>query len=307
VRLQIRSPGEKSIAAKLQTRRGPRRVVGTVALCLAVVLVFSLGLTATATQAIIQPSGPSHNRTLSGGTGLGISGHGGIKCESTEGTGEVTGPKGGTLTVTFRGCKYQGGGPERSCGNIGPGAIETKPLVTELGWISQARQEVGEDYKPATGVVAAQFECEGLHIVVKGSVIGVVKRLDAMTEEQEVELAVGGFQGTTQVPEKLESMPPDVLRSELQGFLGEFEAGLALTWVIKSQPLMVQPKGATRTNHARHRVVPDPTEVRAVGASDPEHGRCQKRRGGRFTNAACTSLAGAAMAKKKGKYEWHPL
>jgi hypothetical protein len=213
----------------------------------------------------------------------------------------VTGPQSGTLSITFHGCSAAG----KQCETAGAGEggnIESKPLVTQLGWIDEPNGEVGEDYQPAAGNVFTEFNCGGgLGAKVFGSVVGVVKVLNAMSQEQEVELIANN---STQIPEKLDNMPRDVLSVEFSNPSGTLEAAIALKWRITNEPATVPSRFAANLRSRKPRRVKDPTETRTAGLSTPEHGRCQRHHGGAFTNSSCT---GAATGTQKGKYEWHPI
>jgi hypothetical protein len=90
-----------------------------------------------------------------------------VVCKNATNKGEVTGPKTGAVTVTFKGCVSEG----KKCLSKGqkPGTIVTNPLLTELGNTSEG---VGVNVFNAENV-SAEFECEGQKVVTHGSVIGI--------------------------------------------------------------------------------------------------------------------------------------
>jgi hypothetical protein len=127
-----------------------------------------------------------------------------VECTSDTDEGELTGSKADTVTVHFKGCKAFGA-PCQS-GAVAE-EIVTKPMVSLLGFIKKAT-EVGIALSPETGTALAEFECAGVPILVKGSVIGKITPLKTKTTIFTLTFTqTGGVQS----PTKLEGEPEDVL------------------------------------------------------------------------------------------------
>jgi hypothetical protein len=269
-------------------------------LSVAVALAVAAGAATTA-QAMIQPSGPAPNRTLTGSVGLGFTNRGAVFCRSSQGVGEVTGSTTGTMKITYQGCEIPFA--KTKCGNVGAEEIQTNMLTTELGVINAANKTVGEDFKPTSGPVDTEFKCGSLTVQVKGSVIGTVISPNSMSEEQTVVFAVEfpEHQSFRQAPESFEDMSPDVLTAIVES-QPEEPAYLLTAVHITNQPVAVSRAGRTV-------YVKDRTEVRIDSAGKPEFGRCQRSRArARYTNASCTASAAAGKARRsKGRYEWHAI
>lgn len=113
-----------------------------------------------------------------------------IKCHKDSDSGKITSPREDEVTVIFEECSLVGGG---ECTNKGAGAkkIETKLLASKLVWLDAANKVVGLALSAKAGTLAT-FECEAplvgkVQIEVTGSVIGVIKPLNVMTKEFELE------------------------------------------------------------------------------------------------------------------------
>lgn len=97
-----------------------------------------------------------------------------VTCKADTAAGEVTGPKTGTIKVTFTGCEFVTLG--LACNTVGvpPGEIITNTLVMTLGYISEPKKEDGIDLSIPTGAPLMEFTCGPVKAVVQGSVIGKV-------------------------------------------------------------------------------------------------------------------------------------
>ena len=133
-----------------------------------------------------------------------------IKCTSNTDTGELTGPRSDTDTVTFTGCEevepFKG-----KCTTKGQaeGTIKTQTLSSKpvyLGKGEKASEGVGIDLTGAgTGELEAEFECPGLFgnitIKVTKSVIGkVVSKLNEMSKTAELSFKCKAVGSTEQEP-----------------------------------------------------------------------------------------------------------
>jgi hypothetical protein len=99
-----------------------------------------------------------------GGTSVGAA-----TCAGGSSKGEITGPKTSVETRKFVGCQSEG----RSCNSAGQkkGIVVTNALEGELGYTSGGG--VGTRLSPVTGEALAEYGCEGLDFVTRGSVIGI--------------------------------------------------------------------------------------------------------------------------------------
>lgn len=138
-----------------------------------------------------------------------------IECTKDTNKGEITGPKTDVVVVTFEGCTTASGLVE--CGT--KGTIKTNELESELGYINAANKEVGLSLKPKTsGGLFAEFECAGVKIKVKGSIIGKITPVNTLTST--FELVFKCVSGKQEI-EKFEGGLTDVLEVEKGGKLEE--------------------------------------------------------------------------------------
>jgi hypothetical protein len=153
-----------------------------------------------------------------------------ITCEFGEGEGEYTGPKEFTVPKWHvSDCRL----PKKTeaepllktwCQSVtnNRGEITGQELVGEPGYILTPTQ-VGVDLKPKSGSALATFECGGASeapvergtglgtlVEVEGSIIGRVKKINVMTEENFVLFKVSKTTGA-QVPESFEGGEKDTL------------------------------------------------------------------------------------------------
>lgn len=96
-----------------------------------------------------------------------------VTCTSDSNVGELTGPKSGTVTVTFNGCTTTFFGFPISCKTAGKasGEIVTSKLNSELVYAVGKTQVLNLLSSP-TGT-EAEFECAGNTVKVTGSVLGL--------------------------------------------------------------------------------------------------------------------------------------
>ncbi len=188
---------------------------------LSLLAVFAFGALAAASASAALPEfeGPFPNTftSKSGAGKLQTVGGQEVTCTADSNTGSITGAKTDTANVTFTGCesvtlkaKCQSGANE--------GEIKTVELSSTLGYISKAAKTVGIDLKPKAGELFASFECGGVKIEVKGSVIGALTPINTKTKSFKLKFKeTAGKQEVT----KLEGEPTDVLMTSIAG--GAFE------------------------------------------------------------------------------------
>jgi hypothetical protein len=191
----------------------------TIGLCCAALVALSAGMTASAAAAPPEFTGPFPTpfTSKSGVTVLETVKKATITCTADTGSGEVTGPKTGTMTITFTGCEFVTLGVMCNTVGVPPGTIVTAPLLTALGYINGPKKEVGVDLSTATGGPLMEFTCAGLRVTVAGSVIGKI------TPVNKVVAPPGHFSlrftqaAGKQKPTKFEAQPTDVLFTSFGG------------------------------------------------------------------------------------------
>ncbi len=158
---------------------------------------------------------------------LNTPGVGKVTCKKSTDKGTITGLESDVDTVTFTSCETLG----KKCTSAGEaaGTIKTFTLKSELGWINQAKGEVGVSLTgEGPGGLSAEFKCEELTIRTKGSVIGrQTVDINAMESKATVTFTEVGEK---QVPEKFEFEPKDTLETEVVGltpFLPSTESAVA--------------------------------------------------------------------------------
>ncbi len=223
-----------------------------------------------------------------------------IECKTSHAVGQLTSATKGEVTVTFKECATEG----KKCGNVSPGTVETKLLETTVGWINKAGGEAGVDFIGKVGGettkgAEAEFECEGLSVAVKGSVIGRSTPLNTSATEGKVTLV--GSKGNQEV-EKFEGGVKDTLLTEASLAPGvTLSSAQNQTATETFTPVMVH-KGA--------KIVPeaDNVELNTVNnPAQPEQGRCNKAKHGKYSDANCTVVAPVKNGKSKGKFEFVPI
>jgi hypothetical protein len=206
--------------------------IRTLGLCCIVLLVLSAGLTASASAALPEFVGPFPTTftSKSGKTTLETVKKAVITCVSDKGSGEVTGPKTGTMKITFTGCEFVTIG--LACNTVGvpPGEIVTAPLVMTFGYINGPNKEVGIDLSTATGGPLMEFSCGGLRVIVDGSVIGKITPVNKVVTPPNHYILKFTQAGGKQKPAKFEGGPTDVLSTSFGGPFAE--SGLSSTEAV---------------------------------------------------------------------------
>jgi hypothetical protein len=224
-----------------------------------------------------------------------------IHSTSNSSVSHITSATSGTVVSTFTGTEDEGTGKKCNSAGQPSGTVVTFPLSTELGWINKSAGEVGEDFKPASGELLAEFECEGLGVKVKGSVIAHSEPKNEMTNDGKVNLYAGTFPFKN-TPESFEGGTTDVLKSQFTG-----------AEVFESESLQEQ-RNVDVKNHGNSSVCklkkgvekckPVGSETSTIAnPAQPEFGRCDKQKGGKYSETNCVSLAEPG----KGKYEFVPV
>lgn len=167
-------------------------------------------------------SGPGTLETVGGNT---------VTCAQDVNDGVVINATEDRTTVRFERCNAFGVVPCKTAGEE-EGVIETNRLRSKLRYINHVTKEVGDVLEPARGEVLAEFECAGIPIEVKGSVIGVVPAGAFEAElEEEGELLFAQTEGVQSVKEYEMEEPagsgtwvkvPDFLETKI-GAEGEWE------------------------------------------------------------------------------------
>jgi hypothetical protein len=295
--------------------------------CLVAALAFSAMLVVSA-QAKDVESGPvPFHDEGKGEAELGNS-YVNIKCKSHEGEGEVTTPFGGEKGFAlYKGCEAVGKSAECTSTGLKAGEIKTQPLNGEIGWISKAKNEVGDLYSPTPpGTTLAVFNCGPVvgEVKVYGGVIGkVTSPLNKMSETTAQEFVEG---------KELKNDP-----TKFEGELGEHFLETEFSSLPNQKLASNQKQSDTFTNHEGDCTISkekekckekDLTEIstlevkcteeevagkkgpekvitcNTVQRPKPEYGRCEKAKGGKYKDKNCSEAEEFKKGVAKGKYEF---
>jgi hypothetical protein len=163
------------------------------------------------------PVSGTEKQTFSGAgteTLLRTTGHSTIKCINANVSGEWTGPKTASVTISFQGCENEAAAQCQSVGAPAKSLIETLPLEAEIGYIrhTELTTWVGLDLKPTAPLTdMIMYECTGSSDVahVQGSVIAKVTPPNRMTTT--MNLLFKATKAGVQIPESFEGGPKDTL------------------------------------------------------------------------------------------------
>jgi hypothetical protein len=167
-----------------------------------------------------------------------------VECKKSKGSGEYTGAKSLTESITFTGCTLPSKATCQSAG-AAAGEISTSQLSGKLGFIQdqsgpsdELLVSVGVDLSNGSALVTA--ECGGASepVTVTGSVIGAIGKLDSMTKT--LKLTATQSAGK-QSPESFEEEAKDTLSATLGS--GPEQAGLASKLTLHNQEKL-EVKGA---------------------------------------------------------------
>jgi hypothetical protein len=152
-----------------------------------------------------------------------------LKCAESSGSGQYTGTKSATLSLTLSGCEnYK---TKQACQSTGAasGVIATGPLHANLGFIEDAVHEldfetfsVGWALEGGSTLLSGSCGSGGEAFAVTGSVIGKASPIDKMLPSYGVAYAA---KGGIQKPEAFEEQPKQTL-SETIGSQGAQTTGL---------------------------------------------------------------------------------
>ena len=137
-----------------------------------------------------------------------------VKCLASTSTGEYTGAKTETESITLTGCATGPKTKSLSCQSSGAaaGEIKTEPLAGSIDFIKEneapEKPEVGLDLKAASGSNLVTFECGGASTSVSGSVIAPLTAVDKMSTSFKV---AAKESGGTQSVEAFEAGAKDTL------------------------------------------------------------------------------------------------
>jgi hypothetical protein len=166
---------------------------------------------------------------ISGKTTLATATKQAITCSGTSTSGEYTGLKTATATITMTGCANPA--TKQSCqSGTAPGEIVTSSLAGELGFIEAEYEgqalkvSVGLDLKHAPTLLTAR--CGEEAVAVSGSVIAPIGKADKMTSTFGLSFKAAGGK---QIPEAFEEEPKDTLTSTVKSGAGEAAAQAGLT------------------------------------------------------------------------------
>lgn len=148
-----------------------------------------------------------------------------VICAASTDAGEISGPKAGSVTITWTGCTLQ----KTPCFTPGsaPGEIVSPTYAMTVGYINKANKTVGIDLTEPSGGPFLLFTCKlGTRVLVLGSVIGVITPVNKLVTPSETFLLRFQQKGGIQQVPNLEGEPTDTLEVS---FLGPFQkAGLRM-------------------------------------------------------------------------------
>jgi hypothetical protein len=184
--------------------------------------------------------GPKRKFTSTGGTTTlhGLTGAG-VSCIASTMAGEYTGAKALTASVTLTGCVSAATKLPCQSAGAASGEIKTSPLAGVLGFIRDQPTEtgllvsVGVDLSHGPSLLQAQ--CAGISeaLVVTGSVIGAIGKLDQMSLGNTLKYTASHGK---QLPEHFEEGSKDTLTATLGS--GAEQAGLTTAQTITNEEPM---------------------------------------------------------------------
>jgi len=145
-----------------------------------------------------------------------------VKCAASHASGEYTGSKSATASITLTGCSDPAGACQSS--GAGAGEIVAGGLGLSLGFIKDEPKgtelilSVGWDLSKSPSIISA--ECGGAKeaLQVTGSVIAPVSTIDKMASAYTLKYAQSAGK---QLPEAFEEEPKDTLSASFGGGAGE--------------------------------------------------------------------------------------
>ena len=161
----------------------------------------------------------------------------GLFCAASSGSGQWTGAKTASATLTLTGCHIGPNTKPTACksSGAGEGEVVTSALNGRLDFIKEGEEpeipQVGIDLAPASGSTVAAYECAGKAATITGSVIAPVTAVDHMGTTLHIKAAGGAGK---QTPEAFEEGAKDVLTYNQAGG-GSEQAGLATALATTSE------------------------------------------------------------------------
>jgi hypothetical protein len=144
-----------------------------------------------------------------------------VICAASTDSGEITGPKTGTVTIAMTGCMHK----KTQCSTPGsaPGEIVSPALAMTVGYINKGAKTVGIDLAEPSGGPFLLFSClSGTRVLVLGSVIGRITPVNkAVTPSETFTLNFRQLGGIQKI-QNLEGEPKDTLEVS---FLAPLETG----------------------------------------------------------------------------------
>ena len=174
--------------------------------------------------------------TLEGVTGAKVT------CTATSTAGEYTGVKSANAIITLTGCAHSGSKQPCQSAKAASGQIVTGELGGKLGFIadevtqSASNVSIGLDLSGQPSLLSAECGGQKEALVVSGSAIGAIGKLDKMSPSFTVKYAA---KAGLQAPEGFEEAPSDTLAATL-GF-GSEQAGLTSSQkLVSEEPLEIK-------------------------------------------------------------------
>jgi len=188
------------------------RRIRTVGLCALLVLALGGASAEPSHAALPEFSAPFGKPFTSTSGPARLRGVGGkrVICAASTDTGEFSGPKTGSVTITWTGCALK----KAQCSTPGsaPGEIVSPLLSMNLGYINKGAKTVGVDLFEPAGQPFLLFSClSGTRVLVVGSVIGRITPVNKpVTPSETFKLRFAHLAGIQKI-QNLEGEPKDTL------------------------------------------------------------------------------------------------
>jgi hypothetical protein len=269
-------------------------------LCLVASFALS-ALVAVGAQAKKAEHGPLVVVSSGGLSEFGGGGKGALHSPSNSGGGEFENGTKGTAFSSFIGVELESTGLKCTTSGQAAGTVKTDVLNETMGWL-KAPTEAGVEFSPHSGTELARFNCGGVaEFAVTGSVLGQVSPLNESSLTSQLNLRPNAAK-THNEPTKFEgSAEEHILKSSVNGGTPtesyQQQENVTVTNHGNSTVCKKKLKKGVETEKCK----PAPAEINTIATGSPEIGRCDKQKGGKFTDTNCKELVAPGG---KGKYEF---
>lgn len=260
---------------------------------------------AVAAEAKKAETGPMRLRSIGGESHLGSS-QGTITSTTNKGHGLFETETTGTADSAFFNVEATALSAKCQSGTE-TGVVRTKKLIERTAWINKAGGEAGVVFEAGEPPYLAEFECGGIGVKVKGSVIGRISPLNTMAGKSKLDLQGTGFHNE---PEEIEGEPPGT-KHILESEFSVAPPGTEFESLQEQKNVEVKDlKKAAPCKHeeeTKEKCKEGSGEINGSGATNPlpALGRCgkAKKSSGNYENENCTTKSGTPGT---GGFEWFP-